>query len=63
MTLQDFAKMIKGINSGGNLNEQFIQKIYDHVEREPFTLNEDDDARMKAEAALANSLKRKQDLF
>jgi brefeldin A-inhibited guanine nucleotide-exchange protein len=63
MTLEDFAKMLKGINSGGNLNEGFIRKIYEHVERDPFTLNEDDDARIKAEAAHANSLKRKQDLF
>jgi Sec7-like guanine-nucleotide exchange factor len=63
MTLEDFAKMLKGINSGGNLNPDFIRKIYEHVERDPFTLNEDDDARIKAEAALANSLKRKQDLF
>ena len=45
------------------MNEGFIRKIYEHVERDPFTLNEDDDARIKAEAALANSLKRKQDLF
>lgn len=63
MTLEDFAKMLKGINSGSNLNPDFIRKIYEHVERDPFTLNEDDDARIKAEAALANSLKRKQDLF
>ena len=59
MTLEDFAKMLKGINSGGNLNEAFIRKIYEHVERDPFTLNEDDDARIKQEASNANSLKRK----
>ena len=55
--------MLKGINSGENLREEFIKKIYDHVERDPFTLNEDDDARIKAETQNANSLKRKQDLF
>ena len=59
MTVDDFAKMLKGINSGENLKPEFIKKIYDHVERDPFTLNEDDDARIKAEAANANSLKRK----
>lgn len=63
MSLADFAKMIKGINSGQNLSEQFVQKIYETVEREPFSLNEDDDARIKAEAAFANTLKRKQELF
>ena len=62
MSLADFAKMIKGINSGQNLSEQFVQKIYETVEREPFSLN-DDDARIKAEAAFANTLKRKQELF
>ena len=63
MSLADFAKMIKGINSGQNLTEQFVKKIYETVEREPFSLNEDDDARIKAEAAFATTFKRKQELF
>lgn len=33
------------------------------MEREPFTLNEDDDARFKQEAATATTYKRKQELF
>jgi Sec7-like guanine-nucleotide exchange factor len=63
MTLQDFEKMIKGINAGQNLETKFIQKIYETVEKEPFTLNEDDDARFKQEAASATTFKRKQELF
>ena len=63
MTLTDFSKMIKGINSGTNLAEDFVKKIYETVEREPFSLNEDDDARIKAEAAFATTFKRKQELF
>ena len=63
MTLEDFSKMIKGINAGENLQPEFIKKIYETVEREPFTLNEDDDARLKAEAATATTYKRKQELF
>jgi Sec7-like guanine-nucleotide exchange factor len=47
MTLTDFEKMIKGINAGQNLEADFIKKIFETVEREPFTLNEDDDARFK----------------
>lgn len=50
MTLEDFSKMIKGINAGKNLESEFIKKIFETVEREPFTLNEDDDARFKLEA-------------
>lgn len=47
MSLADFAKMVKGINSGKNLEEEYLKQIYETVEREPFTLNEDDDARLK----------------
>lgn len=63
MTLEDFSKMIKGINAGENLQPEFVKKIYETVEREPFTLNEDDDARLKAEASTATTYKRKQELF
>lgn len=63
MTLEDFSKMIKGINAGENLQPEFVKKIYSTVEREPFTLNEDDDARLKAEASTATTYKRKQELF
>ena len=51
MTVEAFGKMIKGINSGENLNQEFIQKIYDEVEQNPFTLNEDEDARIRQETA------------
>ena len=63
MTVDDFSKMIKGINSQKNLEPAFIQKIYDTVEREPFTLNEDEDARIRQETASATSYQRKQELF
>ena len=59
MTIDDFSKMIKGVNSQKNLEPEFIQKIYDTVEREPFTLNEDEDARMRQETASATSYQRK----
>jgi len=63
MTVVAFGKMIKGINSGENLNEVFIQKIYDEVEQNPFTLNEDEDARIRQETAAATSFQRKRELF
>lgn len=63
MTLDDFSKMIKGINAGANLEPEFVKKIFETVLMEPFTLNEDDDARFKQEAASATTFKRKQELF
>jgi hypothetical protein len=40
-----------------------VKKIYETVERNPFTLNEDDDARIKQESANAHSEKRKKELL
>ena len=59
MSVDDFAKMVKGINSQKNLEPEFVQRIYETVEREPFTLNEDEDARIKQETASATSYQRK----
>lgn len=63
MALDDFLKITKGINGGKDLDKDFITNIYQIVEREPFTLAEDEDARLKQEAAMAMSVKRKQDLY
>ena len=63
MTLDGFSKMLKGINSGGNLQPKFIQKIYEEVESNPFTLNEDEDLRIKQETAAATSFQKKRELF
>ena len=63
MSLDDFVKMTKGINSGKDLSRDFIAEIYESVEKEPFTLTEDEDAKLKLEAVQATSLKRKQDLY
>jgi len=49
--------MLRGINAGGNLDEAFVQRVYETIEKEPFTLNEDDDARMKEAAVLAKNQK------
>lgn len=63
MTLEDFVKMTKGLNAGKDLDREFIEQIYVTVEKEPFTLTEDEDAKLKLEASQATSFKRKQDLF
>jgi Sec7-like guanine-nucleotide exchange factor len=51
MTLDDFVKMTKGLNAGKDLDREFLQHIYDTVEKEPFTLTEDEEAKLKLEGA------------
>lgn len=59
MSLDDFLRMVKGINNGKDLEKEFVTQVYETILNEPFTLNEDEDARLKAEGAQANSFKRK----
>lgn len=51
--------MCKGINAGKDLNPDFLKNIYDTILKEPFTLNEDEDAKLKLKSAAASSLKEK----
>ena len=55
MTLADFRKITTGtkINDSSSTEDfdAFIADVYDRVLREPFTLEEDEEARMKLEAA------------
>ena len=49
MTLEDFIKMTKGLNNNKDLDRAFIVEIYETIEKEPFTLTEDEDAKLKLE--------------
>lgn len=51
MSLEDFLKITKGINNGKDIDREFMVQIYETVEKEPFTLTEDEDARIKMEGA------------
>lgn len=51
MTLDDFLKMTKGLNNGKDLDRDFLVQIYETVEKEPFTLTEDEDAKLKLEGS------------
>lgn len=51
MTLEDYFKMTKGINAGNDIDRDFLTDIYNKVEAEPFTLAEDEDAKLKMEGA------------
>lgn len=63
MTLADFKKMTKGINNGGDLSDEFLDEVYETIEKDPITLVEDDEARIKNEGSSATSYKRKQEIF
>lgn len=54
MTLDDFRKLTRGVKLSENGQpdwDAFLQVVYDEVAREPFTLEEDEDARIKLESA------------
>lgn len=60
MSLEDFRKITKGVklSDQGQPNfEKFIADVFDEVAREPFTLEEDEDARLKAEGAAGTNKK------
>jgi Sec7-like guanine-nucleotide exchange factor len=60
MNLDDFRKITKGVKLSENGcpdYDAFIGDIFDIVSREPFTLEEDEDARMKLESATGTNKK------
>lgn len=74
MTKEGFRRQNEGICNGSNLDEEFVDGIYDRIKANPFVLKEDEEAREKAkEPELASSLngmvfgtpaeRRKRDMF
>ena len=61
MTLSDFRRITTGVklnDSGTGYDiDSFLEGVYNRVLREPFTLEEDEDARMKLEAATSTNKK------
>lgn len=45
MTREGFAANNRGIAAGGNLEESFLNEIFDHIRANPISLKEDDFAR------------------
>lgn len=45
MTREGFAANNRGIAAGGNLEEAFLNKIFDSIRANPISLKEDDYAR------------------
>lgn len=63
MRKEDFMSMTRGINDGQDLDPEFVADLYDQIEKEPITLAEDDEARLKQESALATSFRKKQEVY
>jgi brefeldin A-inhibited guanine nucleotide-exchange protein len=63
MTLEDYTKMLRGIDGGKNLDPEFVASIYRTIEKEPFTLDEDEDLRLKVLGQNANSKLKKHETY
>lgn len=63
MTLADYKKVTTKIDGGKDLPVEFIENIYNTIEREPFTLDEDEDLKIKLMSQAANSKLKKQDTY
>lgn len=60
MTLDDFRKLTRGVKLSEQTSqdmEAFTKQVYEEVAREPFTLEEDEDARIKKESAAGTNKK------
>lgn len=56
MTREGFAANNRGIAAGGNLEESFLNEIFDHIRANPISLKEDDQAREKGETQVGSDL-------
>jgi len=63
MTIDDYRKITKGIDGGKNLDPDFVTQIYTTIEKEPFTLDEDEDLRVKLLGQNANSKLKKHETY
>lgn len=56
MTREGFAANNRGIAAGGNLDEAFLNEIFDHIRANPISLKEDDYAREREVALQVGGL-------
>lgn len=63
MTIDDYRKITKGIDGGKDLDPDFITEIYETIAREPFTLDEDEDLKLKLLGQNANSRVKRQETY
>jgi len=63
MSFEGFLTMSKDMRRNYNLTDDFMKGVYDEIKQNPITLVDDEVAKLKQESALANGIKKKQDLF
>jgi len=63
MKLKDFCNLLKGLNGGKDLSQDFLAEIYNKIQEKAITLVEHEEAKDKLEGGLAKDAKKKQDLF
>jgi len=63
MTAEDYRKMLRGVDGGKDLDAELVASIYTTIEKEPFTLEEDEDLKMKLLGQNANSKLKKHETY
>ncbi|CAE6963053.1 BIG1 [Symbiodinium sp. CCMP2456] len=63
MTKAQFISNNRGIDGGKDLPQEYLEALYDIVLKSPFSLQEDEDARGRAESQAARSAAQKGELF
>ncbi|CAE6915137.1 ARFGEF1, partial [Symbiodinium natans] len=63
MTKAQFISNNRGIDGGKDLPQEYLEALYDIVLKSPFSLQEDEDARVRAESQAARSAAQKGELF
>jgi len=63
MSSGDFVKNNRGINDGADLPKEYLEKLYESVKENPFSLDEDQEARNRMESQNAQGATQKFELF
>mmetsp|Transcript_58738 Transcript_58738/g.137076 ORF Transcript_58738/g.137076 Transcript_58738/m.137076 type:complete len:1749 (+) Transcript_58738:59-5305(+) len=63
MSKEDFVWNNRGINDGSDLPKEYLEKLYESVKENPFSLDEDQEARNRMESQAAQGATQKFELF
>jgi len=63
MTKPGFVRNNRGINNGKSLDQQYLEKLFDNILTNPFSLKEDEDTKTKLESSSAQGATQKFELF
>lgn len=63
MTKDEFVRNNRGINDGQDLDREYLERLFDAIGRNPFSLGEDDAQRLKNDSLAAHGATQKFELF